>query len=186
MTLKKTWDECLRMWKWIVEQNPISVEAVWGLKKEWIKDNEYEHKSIWGWCFFCAYNKNFDGIRIKGRSNIEIRNGTVTRDNRPNYKGFRNGIYATTEWDAEPIERSNSIRIIDVRITDCRENGIYLEGNNQRIKDCTISDIGTPGSVEAVRGIFITGNGSSIVSGCIVNNNGAQSAGGVSGIHVVA
>lgn len=54
MTLKKTWEECLRMWYWIVQEwsRDTSLDPE-DLKEEWIALSEYCDLDCD--CFFCDY-----------------------------------------------------------------------------------------------------------------------------------
>jgi hypothetical protein len=50
------WRECLRMWRWIVAQNPQTtrfLNNVIQLKREWLKKENYKKGTILGNCFFC-------------------------------------------------------------------------------------------------------------------------------------
>ncbi len=86
---------------------------------------------------------DYDGIYMAGRTNVEIRNGTV--------RNFRNGIYS---WS------SYNIRVIQVRVDQNQSCGITLSGYNHLVKDChaTLNTMG----------IFVT---SGTVSGNIASNN---------------
>ncbi len=58
MTLEKTWEECLRMWKWIAEEGVNILNAdvhdrVSYLKMIWLSINGYSR--IYNDCFFCDY-----------------------------------------------------------------------------------------------------------------------------------
>lgn len=55
MDLNKTWEECLRMWKWISERWDGS-ESIGLLKIKYIDENEAE--GILASCFFCASCSN--------------------------------------------------------------------------------------------------------------------------------
>lgn len=50
MNLDKTWEECLRMWKWIVE-NLDDTNCVEELKVQWLDKNGYD--DLRHECFFC-------------------------------------------------------------------------------------------------------------------------------------
>ncbi len=55
LTLKKTWTECLRMWKWIAEQVEAgSKKTGKKLKDEWMEKNNYSGIVMCN-CFFCEY-----------------------------------------------------------------------------------------------------------------------------------
>ncbi len=108
------------------------------------------------------------GVVMNGRSNIEIRNGSVCR--------FYHGIY-------EQNSLSKSHRIIDLRASSNVNSGIYLLGSNHLVKDCTASYNGYTGTVY-VYGIRVgIGN---IVTGCTVYNNGKSASNFVYGIHTDA
>ena len=62
LTLNETWKECLRMWKWIVEQRQKELDAldpVFLLKRRWLNNNDYY--GITNDCFFCKYAHKKDG-----------------------------------------------------------------------------------------------------------------------------
>ena len=137
---------------------------------------------LMGYRLWSSYSKpmgslDFDGIHIVAeRQNLEIRNGTIASDNTTfltlTFRGFRNGIYA--EDDTEEI------RVKDVRVSDARDNGIYLDGKSHLVKDCTASGNGdsADSSVYGIRVYF-----GSTVTGCTVNDNGDSAAGNVHGIN---
>jgi hypothetical protein len=57
LSLEKTWIECLKMWKWIVEQIKKDPNiGVITLKSEWLVKNKY--KGLEGNCFFCDYDQS--------------------------------------------------------------------------------------------------------------------------------
>ena len=53
MTLAKTWQNCLRMWRWVVEEwkkdNDIDVDE---LKEMWLEENDSD-TSLKADCYFC-------------------------------------------------------------------------------------------------------------------------------------
>ena len=100
---------------------------------------------------------NYFGIYMNGRSNVEIRNGTV--------RDFVNGIY-------EDSVDGNSHRVINVRVFATPDNAIYLSGSNNLIEGCTAS-------FSAGWGIF-AGDGSLLI-GNIASNNGQSGIGSGSG-----
>ena len=100
---------------------------------------------------------NYFGIYMNGRSNVEIRNGTV--------RDFVNGIY-------EDSADGNSHRVINVRVFATPDNAIYLSGSNNLIEGCTTS-------FSAGWGIF-AGDGSLLI-GNIASNNGQSGIGAGSG-----
>jgi hypothetical protein len=87
------------------------------------------------------------GILMSGRTNVEIRNGTV--------RGFLYGILENNLGGRH--------RIIGIRATNNGSAGISLGGNNNLIKGCTSSNNTTHG--------IIFGSGK--VIGCIADNNAA-------------
>ncbi len=54
LTLAKTWQECLRMWKWIAE-NYKNGDEIDDLKIEWLKKHDIAEDEISVDCFFCEY-----------------------------------------------------------------------------------------------------------------------------------
>ncbi len=104
---------------------------------------------------------NSYGIYINGRSNVEIRNGTV--------RDFR---YGTIEVSASGREH----RVIDVRALSNGRYGIYLTGSDNLVKNCTASNNGNSATVD-VYGIY-AGSGST-VTGNTVRNNGISATGTV-------
>ena len=105
------------------------------------------------------------GIYMSGRSNVEIRNGTV--------RDFRYGIY---EFNTS----GQGHRVIDVRALSNVRSGIYLKSKNNLVKDCTASDNGTS-AAGYVYGIYA--NAGSTVTGNTVRYNGTSAAGYVYGIY---
>ena len=113
-------------------------------------------------------NGTENGIYMNGRSNIEIRNGTVCN--------FLHGIY---EDDAE---NSNIHRIIDIRAISNMACGIYLSGCGNLVKNCTAAYnlqrgisaslgstlIGNTACFNLLHGIYVPGQ-------CLLNNNTAYS-----------
>jgi parallel beta-helix repeat protein len=88
------------------------------------------------------------GIYMSGRSNVEIRNGTI--------RNFgSHGIY-------EDSYSGHSHRVINVRVMNNKGRGIYLLGGDYIVKDCTVSN--------NADGILV-GNGST-VSGNTAYGNG--------------
>ncbi len=55
MSLAKTWQECLRMWKWIVARWKSHM-SVYDLKCEWLDSHGYGKLRIMESCFFCHYS----------------------------------------------------------------------------------------------------------------------------------
>jgi parallel beta-helix repeat protein len=106
------------------------------------------------------------GIYMSGRSNVEIRNGTV--------RDFWYGIY-------EVSSSGQGHRVIDVRALSNGIRGIYLGSKNNLVKDCTASDNGTS-ATSNVYGIY-AGSGST-VTGNTAYNNGDSADGDVYGIYL--
>jgi hypothetical protein len=59
MTLAKTWQECLRMWKYVVKnlKRGESGSIVVDLKKAYLKKRGIDRDSVLSTCFFCQYAK---------------------------------------------------------------------------------------------------------------------------------
>ena len=85
-----------------------------------------------------------DGVFMSGRSNVEIRNGTI--------RDFgREGILENSPGSGE------SHRVINVRCISNLVNGVELQGKGHLIKDCTLSDNGGNG-LNVSYGSTVTGN----------------------------
>jgi hypothetical protein len=56
MTLNKTWEECLRMWKWVSKKWKKG-DNVLVLKIDWLHDNGYGFNELDHDCFFCEYDE---------------------------------------------------------------------------------------------------------------------------------
>ena len=84
------------------------------------------------------------GIYMNGRTNVEIRNGTV--------RGFKYGL---------DCPYGHNLRAINVRAAG-NGYGIYFEGDNHLIKSCNVIYNNT-------YGIFMR---SGIITGCVSSNNG--------------
>lgn len=83
------------------------------------------------------------GIEISGRSNVEIRNGTV--------RNFDGGIYS--------IMNGNNCRIINIRANSNVGTGIKLVGSNHLVQNCNCSNNpGGSGIWQSGYGTMITGN----------------------------
>jgi parallel beta-helix repeat protein len=102
------------------------------------------------------------GIYMSGRSNVEIRNGTV--------RDFpKLGIYETSK------ETGRQHRIINVRVMSNGSDGIRLKGYGHLVKDCTATDNGYNGIwVQQIHGLTIYTTGSSTVTGCVAHHNDAN------------
>jgi hypothetical protein len=89
---------------------------------------------------------NYGGIYMNGRTNVEIRNGTVT--------AFDKGIL-------ENSDTGSSHRALDVRVVS-NWSGILFKGSNHMITNCNASKHGGTG-------LFLT---SGLISECTSNDNG--------------
>ncbi len=89
-----------------------------------------------------------DGVYMFGRSNVEVRNGTV--------RGFAIGVR-----EADSNNNGNKHRIINVRAIN-NVTGIWLFGKNHLIKNCSASK-------NSSYALCIGGSG--LVSDCEANNN---------------
>jgi hypothetical protein len=105
------------------------------------------------------------GINILDKQNIEIRNGTM--------RDFTIAIYNGTASNNEKY-----IRIVDLRVVSNTRHGIYLSGQNQLVRNCTVTDNGT----SATASIAIVVGSHSTITGNTVCNNGYASTGIVYGI----
>jgi hypothetical protein len=94
------------------------------------------------------------GISMSGRSNVEIRNGTV--------EGFACGI---VESDAK---NGTQHRIFNIRVLYNNMYGIVLNGNNHLIKNCTATK---NHNISGKVGIGLAINGSGQIIDCLANNN---------------
>jgi hypothetical protein len=105
------------------------------------------------------------GIYMSGRSNVEIRNGTV--------RDFYYGIFE---------ENPGAVyhRVIDVRSVSNRLRGIYLDGKSHLVKGCTASNNGTS-ATSNVQGIYA--GYASTVTGNTANGNGNSATSTVRGIY---
>ena len=93
------------------------------------------------------------GIYINGRSNVEIRNGTVSNFGAPGSMGSP-GYPAIYEAN---VNTGRQHRIIAVRVASNGGNGIYLYGSGHLVKDCTAAQNGAIG-IYAGYGSTVTGN----------------------------
>ena len=79
------------------------------------------------------------GIIVNGKG-VEIRNGSVS--------GFYNGI----------IGNNGGVRIINVKVPSIYQYAIYINGDGNRIKDCTVTGGNATGIVIQSNGNIISGN----------------------------
>ena len=105
-----------------------------------------------------------NGVYMRMKKNVEIRNGTV--------RNFERGIY-------ESDTSGQNHRIINVRSLFNELDGIHLLGKSHLVKDCTVSDNGTSASSD-VYGIYV-GIGSA-VTGNTAHSNGTSATSDVYGI----
>lgn len=62
LTLAKTWQLCLRMWKWIAkEMEKDNKLSIWNLKDQWLEEHKFQLIDIVHSCFFCEYNTQQGG-----------------------------------------------------------------------------------------------------------------------------
>ena len=92
------------------------------------------------------------GIYMNGRTNVEIRNGSVNNFGAPGVMGLP-GYPAI--YEASSTGRQH--RIIAVRVASNGGNGIYLNGSGHLVKDCTAAQNGAIG-IYAGYGSTVTGN----------------------------
>ena len=112
------------------------------------------------------------GVYMNGRSNVEIRNGTV-----------RNFIAGILEQDTA---LSRDHRVIDVRAISNGLCGIYLGGTNHLVKDCTASDNADSATVDTLLFGILAGSGSTVTGNTAYNNgrNNSANTWGIYGIWV--
>jgi len=68
LTLAKTWQLCLRMWKWIAKETEEgSTLSIWDLKSQWLEEHGFSFKDLGSGtdCFFCEYNSQQEGVDCK-------------------------------------------------------------------------------------------------------------------------
>ena len=106
------------------------------------------------------------GIYMNGRSNVEIRNGTV--------RDFSYGIY-------ENSSNSRGHRVIDVRAVSNGLRGIYLSGNGHLVKSCTAGNNGNSATGN-VYGIY-TSYGSTVTGNTAYHNGDSATGSNVYGIY---
>lgn len=54
LNLNETWEQCLKMWRWIVRQ-PCP-RNIYTLKDTWLKEHGFGNNFLYNDCFFCDYN----------------------------------------------------------------------------------------------------------------------------------
>jgi parallel beta-helix repeat protein len=99
---------------------------------------------------------NNNGIYMNGRTNVEIRNGTVT--------GFGgNGIYE------ENNDEGSGHRVIAVRALSNGAHGIILWGSMHIVKDCTATF--NSFAISSGHGALTCGSASTVIGNVAANNN---------------
>ncbi|MBN2317244.1 MAG: right-handed parallel beta-helix repeat-containing protein, partial [Sedimentisphaerales bacterium] len=106
-----------------------------------------------------SFNETCSGIYMDGRTNVEIRNGTIT--NFPNV-----GIY---EADSGETILASGHRVIDVRVTSIGAEGIILWGLNHTVRGCTVTQ--TQIDIEQGFGAITCGH-ISFINNNVVSENG--------------
>ena len=63
MDLDKTWEECLRMWKWVSERHELTGKESGILKVLWLKNHNKNRVKLRFDCYFCEFanNKQLEG-----------------------------------------------------------------------------------------------------------------------------
>jgi parallel beta-helix repeat protein len=121
-----------------------------------------------------SYNETCSGIYMDMRSNVEIRNGTIT--NFPN-----RGIFADNSGE---VLGSTGIRIVSIRVTKTGAEGIVLWGYHHTVMNCTVTNTEIEveqghGGITCASFCSVTGNvvsrhaifGIQTGSGCTIRNN---------------
>jgi len=98
------------------------------------------------------------GVYMIGRSNVEIRNGTI--------QNFQDGI-------KETYSSGRGHRVIDVRVIKNSATGIYLVGYGHTVKGCTVLKNATSGT-SGNTGSGIYGGMRSLVAGNVIHDNGTN------------
>ena len=123
------------------------------------------------------------GISMEGRSNVEVRNGTVA-----NFGSI--GI-------SEAGGSGSNHRIINVRVKGNGASGIFLFGSNHLVKDCTVSDnqgfgifvqYGSVVNGSTTYNNTVDGISSTIgstITGNTAYNNGSHGIGGCQGCTII-
>jgi len=122
---------------------------------------------LMGYCLKGPNTGEHYGVYMDGRSNVEIRNGTI------------HDFYTAIHEDDYYTGRDH--RIISIRVVSNIQNGIYLRGDNHLVKDCIVSNNGHSAS-DTVYGIKIDDKGRII--GNITCDNGTEATIHVAGIGV--
>jgi len=106
-----------------------------------------------------SFNETCSGIFMDRRTNVEIRNGTIT-----NFPCI--GIH---EADSGEVIQANGHRVIDVRVTSIGAEGIVLWGINHTVRGCTVTQ--TQIDIEEGFGAITCGH-ISFVSDNLISGNG--------------
>ena len=71
LTIDQTWEQCLKMWKWI-SRRCKGRDTLWCLRNvgilkiEWLAERGIVEDEIFGDCFFCEYRAHSHGKKING------------------------------------------------------------------------------------------------------------------------
>jgi hypothetical protein len=96
------------------------------------------------------------GVYMNGRSNVEIRNGTI--------RDFYTGI---GEYDSA---NGKNHQVLGVRILSCVTDSVYFRYcENCRVRDCTIADGGTRTGIASAVYAICVGGGSTVTANSIYN-----------------
>lgn len=91
INLRRTWELCLAMWKWISENWDGNVMSISRLKREWLTQNGFFQISER--CFFCHYDRTHAKTQWSGREWCE---GCPGGEVAPRFDCFRSG------WNTDP------------------------------------------------------------------------------------
>ncbi len=129
----------------------------------------------------------YDGIYLKNRSNIEIRNGSVS-----NFGNHGISVESDESYDTGKLTFSgNHLRILNMRIINNGSCGIRFFGRNNLVENCTVADNGSTGiyggnrSNAIIRGNSISLNGGTGITlrySCSIITNNSVCANEGSGI----
>ena len=71
LTINETWEQSLKMWKWISRRCKGKSKdwicySLWSLKSQWTKEHGIEEDSLVNDCFFCEYDSLRPTSEING------------------------------------------------------------------------------------------------------------------------